>query len=342
MECSHKTLVVGDLHFNHTPNGLLEAQKNTTIRILSEGAGRGCREVIFLGDLMMHRRPTPSVLLALKEVMAFCKENFYTTYVLRGNHDSENRNDDGVTALSLFDDDPHIKVITTPYEEWSQPFTFIPHYEDEEVIKDCLANASEGNIVFGHFGYHGCLNSTGDADFGLSIDLFKNRTVLGHIHKHGGEGNVSVLGTPYSTNFGEAGKDCWYGVIGVDKEIEFFPIDFGVRHLVVDYNSVRDNLDWINHSEYYTMLRINVHSVYDADEGMAELVEQLNVAGVEIKYVPFTDDRDEFTPEKGSVSLEVTDDLIESYINNTPTKINKEMLLEGLKLIHEDQENRGK
>ena len=336
-----KTLVVGDLHFNHTPNGLLEAQKKTTIRILREGLERGCRNVIFLGDLMMHRRPTPSVMLALKEITDYCAEHYYATWILRGNHDSENRNDDGVTALSLLETAPNVKVITQYYEAPTVPFTFIPHYEDEEVIKSCLGKARDGDLVFGHFGYHGCLNSTGDADFGLPISVFRNRTVLGHLHKHGGEDNVSVLGTPYSTNFGEAGKDCWYGIIEEDLSLQFFPIDFGVRHLVVDYSKINDNLDWINDQQYFTMLRINVHSVYDADEGMAELVEKLNVAGVEVKYVPFTDDRDEFTPEGGSVSLEVTDDLIESYINNTPTKINKEMLLEGLKLIHEHQENRG-
>lgn len=342
MESTSRTLVVGDLHFNHTPNGLLAAQTKTTLKILQEGLDKGCVNVIFLGDLMMHRRPMPSVMLALKEVVDFCATYFAQTYILRGNHDSENRNDDGVTALSLLDWSDRVKVITQYYEPKDVPFTFIPHYEDEEVIKSCLANASPANLVFGHFGFHGCLNSTGDADFGLPIGAFKNRTVLGHIHKHGGEGNVSVLGTPYSTNFGEAGKDCWFAVIEEDLSIEFFPIDFGVRHLVVDYSKISDNLDWINDPQYFTLLRIKVHSVYDADEGMAELVEMLNVAGVEVKYVPFTDERDEFTPEGGSVSLEVTDDLIQSYINNTPTKINKEMLLEGLTLIHEHQENRGK
>lgn len=337
-----RSLIVGDLHFNHTPQGLLEAQKKTTIRILEEGKSKGCDKVVFLGDLMMHRRPRPSVLLALKEVVDWCSDNFVSTYILRGNHDSENRNDDGVTALSLLKA-PNVNIITHTFEDSTLPYTFIPHYEDEKVITQCLGEASPGNIVFGHFGYVGCLNSTGDADFGIPIASFKNLSILGHIHKHGGEGNVSVLGTPYSTNFGEAGKDCWYAVIEEENlSVDYYPIDFGVRHLVVNYKDIEDNLDWINDPQYFTMLRIKVHSVYDADEGMADLVDKLDVAGVEVKYVPFTDERDEFMPEVGKVSLEVTDDLIDSYINNTPTKINKELLLEGLKLIHEDQENRSK
>jgi len=40
------------------------------------------------------------------------------------------------------------------------------------------------------------------------------------------------------------------------------------------------------------------------------------------------------------ISLQVNDDLIEQYLNASNTKINKDVLLEGLKLIHENQKNR--
>jgi hypothetical protein len=36
--------------------------------------------------------------------------------------------------------------------------------------------------VFGHFGYAGCLNSAGDADFGISLSHFTAHYFLGHIH----------------------------------------------------------------------------------------------------------------------------------------------------------------
>ncbi len=103
-----QTLVIGDLHFDNKPMGMLDAQKEAIIKICKENSD--CKRVIFLGDLMMHRNPRPSVLLALKEVIdAVSKDK--AVYILRGNHDSVTKADDGVTALSLFES-PSVRVVT--------------------------------------------------------------------------------------------------------------------------------------------------------------------------------------------------------------------------------------
>ena len=61
------TLVIGDLHFNHTPRGMMEAQLETVKKIVERGIVKHrCDSVIFLGDLMMHRSPRPPVMLSLK------------------------------------------------------------------------------------------------------------------------------------------------------------------------------------------------------------------------------------------------------------------------------------
>lgn len=333
------TLVIGDLHFNHTPRGMLEAQVETVKGIVERGVVKHrCEKVIFLGDLMMHRSPRPPVLLAIKSVMDWItEEKGLDVYILRGNHDSYNKSDDGVTALSLFENSK-VKVITQTHHDEENKWTFIPHYEDESQIEHDLGATPSGHFVFGHFGYVGSLNSAGDADFGLQLDAFQNRTILGHIHKHTEDGKVTVLGTPYSTNFGEAGKDCYYGVI-TKKGFKRYPIDFGVRHLVVDYDRVKDNIDWINDKDWFTMLRININSL-EEDSSVAWTADGLDVGAYEIKYVPLLDDRDVFDPQPGVVSLQVNDDLIEQYLNASNTKINKEVLRDGLKLIHENQKNR--
>ena len=80
---------------------------------------------------------------------------------------------------------------------------YIPHYENQETIKKALDEVPEGYFVFGHFGYRGCLNSAGDADFSLRLSDFRNPSLLGHIHRHVQKDNVTILGTPYTTNFGE-------------------------------------------------------------------------------------------------------------------------------------------
>jgi len=69
------TLIIGDLHFNHTPRGLMEAQVKTVKGIVERGIVKHrCDSVIFLGDLMMHRSPRPPVMLSLKYLMDWITE----------------------------------------------------------------------------------------------------------------------------------------------------------------------------------------------------------------------------------------------------------------------------
>ena len=347
-----KTLVIGDLHFDNKPAGMLEAQKAAILKICKENPK--CDKVIFLGDLMMHRNPRPTVLLALKELIdEVCKDK--EVFILRGNHDSVTKADDGVTALTLLErpktqemlPNPknrrnRVNVITQTWYDHRHKWAFIPHYEDEQKIKDDLNNTPAGYTVFGHFGYHGVLNSAGDADFSLSISDFRNPTILGHIHKEGRNGNVTVLGTPYSTNFGEAGKDCFYGVLdetGLDKVASLW----GPRHLVVEYDSVEDNLDWINQDqnpEDYTLIRINISTIDEDQDRIADLCDQINVGSLEIKYKPLLDEKEEFETDGRVFTTALNDELIDHYINSSKSKINKDELLSGLKLIHENQQDR--
>ena len=235
-----KTLVIGDLHFDNKPHGLLEAQKECIKRIIHS---EHVDDVVFLGDLMMHRKPYPRVLLALKEVIDFASTRAEVT-IIRGNHDSENKSDDGVTALSLLEKKAsqeilpftrnrsyRVRVVTQTWYDHRTKRSFIPHYEDEEHIKESLENTPQGYTIYGHFGYRGALNSAGDADCSISPGDFKHPTYLGHIHRHRRSGVISLVGTPYSTNFTEHLKENFYAVIE-DGEPEFKTVEFGPRHMV--------------------------------------------------------------------------------------------------------------
>mgnify|MGYP003673364829 FL=1 len=338
MSTQNKTLVIGDLHFDNKFRGMLDAQREAVIKICD--LHKECDKVIFLGDLMMHRNPRPEVLLALNKMIDTVSQD-REVFILRGNHDSVTKSDDGVTSLSLFENSK-VKVITHTYIDHKNKWMFIPHYEDEQKIKDDLACAPKGYTIFGHFGYHGVLNSAGDADFSLSISDFKNPTILGHIHTEGRNGNVTVLGTPYSTNFGEAGKDCYYGILD-ERGLDKLPSKYGPRHLVVDYDNVEDNLDWINKDSKptdYTLLRININTINEDQDRIADLCDKIKVGSLEIKYKPLLDEKDEFETDGRVFTTALNDELIEYYINSSKTKINKDELLSGLKLIHENQQDR--
>ena len=346
-----RTLVIGDLHFDNKPHGLLKAQVNCIKRIIHN---EEVDDVIFLGDLMMHRKPYPRVLLALKEVVDFASARAEVT-IIRGNHDSENKSDDGVTALSLFEKQAsqdmlpyarnrsnRVRVVTQTWYDYRTKRAFIPHYEDEERIKKNLDNVPTGYTVFGHFGYYGSLNSAGDNDFGLVVSDFHNPTILGHIHKYTRGEVITLLGTPYTTNFAEYKKESFYGVLQ-DGELDTFPIEFGPRHLVVDYDMIEENIDWINDDKYFTLLRINISTVDKDQDSIAHLLDILDVGYVEIKYTPVVDEKYE-REEMQTIDpvTEISDALVEEYINSSNTKLGKEELLKGLNLIHENKQSRDK
>jgi predicted phosphodiesterase len=335
-----KSMIIGDLHFNDKPKGLLEAQVSFTKKLLDIGLKEKVDRFIFLGDLMMHRRPTPSVLLALKSVIDHASSIADSIVILRGNHDSETKADDGVTALSLLSSSK-TRVVCHFEVDTKASHAYIPHYEDEDRIKEALSEVPEGFTVFGHFGYNGALNSVGDLDFSISPILFNNNTILGHIHGYKQEGNITILGTPFTTNFQENKKESFYAILNENNVLNVYNIDFGIRHVQMDYENVEENLYWLNDKDYFTILRINLSSLTEDHNNITDLLEKLDIGHYEIKYKPLIDDKTEFTiSDSRREVLDIGEELIEEYISSTISQIGREELLEGLKLINENQQNR--
>jgi len=283
----------------------------------------------------MHRKPSPSELLAFKEILSSVEGK--ETVVIRGNHDSETKADDGVTALSVFDSmDVHIVAHT--YTNKLKKRVYIPHYENEEHIIHQLEVAPEGYTVFGHFGYAGCLNSVGDADFSLGLRHFGNTTYLGHIHGFlQGQGGlretgatVTCLGTPYTTNYGEAFKECFYAILSGDK-VEYKSPLCGPRHLVYDSKDVEANLDTINDPRFTTFLRVMV----DADHYPIPY-EQLNVHAVDVKYSPVFNEEEisSYQPERDLFTI--NEMIISDYVDQANSTIPAETLMEGYRLLQDE------
>lgn len=333
-----KTLIIGDTHLEDRPKGLLKAQVKAILHIAMAGKRRGCKNLIFLGDLTMHRKPKPSVLLALRDLIEGLSKHF-EIFILRGNHDSETKADDGVTHLSLLDDYATVIEHTTEVGNW----LFIPHYEREETIKAALANANPNQIVFGHFGFRGALNSAGDNDFGLELSDFNNPTILGHIHKHTTKGNVTVLGTPYTTGFGENSKDCWYGILD-GHDLQLIPSEVGPKHIIMEYNDLPNNIDWLNslnEPSDFVQLRININTSDGSQDEVATRIRELTVPYVDIKYKPLLDENDEFQVEGDRIVTDLLDEeILDHYINSSSSRFSKQDLLDGLKIINENQRSR--
>jgi len=342
-------LIIGDTHLEDKYMGLLGAQREGLIRLIEQAfiERPTIEEIVFLGDMTMHRRPSPSVLLNLQEVIQYASR-LARVVILRGNHDSQTKADDGVTALSLFSNEK-VRVITHAIVDHETKSHYIPHYEDEQRIKEELKRTPKGYAVFGHFGYFGALNSAGDNDFSIAVDDFTSHAIVGHIHTFGqietAKGyTLTKLGTPYSTSFSEGRKDNFYGVLTQTEEtpyhLSIYPIDFGPRYLSVPYDEVGYNLEYINDENYFTILRVVMDTLEDT-KPLSEMLEGVDAHCVETKFKPLVDAKEEFIPESTDDPVtELTDEIIDSYISASNTSISKEVLLESLHAIYENQQGR--
>ncbi len=339
-----KTVIIGDTHLKNIPNqpNYIKAQCDAIREIVKNelySHTGPLDNVIFLGDVFHNRRPTPTELLAFKDLLNDI--NFYSkeVFILRGNHESETKADDGITSLSLFAG-PHTHI----YEhigEWG-PYTFIPHYEHQEVIEKALSEVKVGKLVFGHFGFDGATNSAGDRDFTLKRHHFRNDTYLGHIHHYKQEGSITVVGTPYTTCFQEAGKPNFYGVLdhksSTSWNFEAKPITWGPKHVIADYDELGTE-EWNimfqeKWKDNYTLLRIFMNELnVTADSKLKDQLKSLyGVEYIDIKFHAIQENKEEaqsnFKPEEAV--FQITDDLIEKYVSEHNTSIPQEDIMSGL------------
>jgi DNA repair exonuclease SbcCD nuclease subunit len=338
-----KCLVIGDTHYDTKCEGYLENQIESTIRIVEEHKPT---HVVFLGDIYHHRKPTPEVIVAVQKM--FYKlgllPGLKCIYVLRGNHDSQNRSDDGLTALeTLCYPGSKVRLVQHTYTDMDLNFLLIPHYEDEEVIKKHLQSAKDDKtIAFGHFSY--IPSHLGIHGFNSVMQLrdFQCRTILGHIHKYIKDGHVTVLGTPWSTNFGESDHNHFVGILEDNGkgwgDLQLHEVTYGPRFYEAPYESLEVMRDEISDPNYFTLLKVSVDRFTDDPPNIlrGSIQESYNVASVSIQFQPIYDSTlnnrlsnyDPNTP-----LLEIDSDVISRYIDEQASTIPKDRLEHGLDLI---------
>jgi hypothetical protein len=306
-----------------------------------------------MGDIFMHRRPSPKVLLKFRDLIAFITKEacLGDIHILRGNHDSETKADDGITALSLFErENIYVYTQVSGVRETieiggvGKKCVFVPHYEDQKLIKRILDSLNEEFVAFGHFGYDGCLNSLGNCDFTIGIDDFNCPTYLGHIHRYLAKTNakdqeIILLGTQYTTNFGEAGKESYYGLFE-DQEFKLRISKGGPKHIISYYNDDYF-LETLNIPEdNFVILRIFIDPIAQKVNGSKLKMDIMdrweNVKAVEINYKSAIDNLDDLSNYKGNGEvLTIDEDLIKSYVKENSANLPFDDLMSGFYKLSE-------
>ena len=355
---AEKVLVIGDTHFDNQYKGYLKAQIDTCYNLVRSSSPKS---VIFLGDIFHHRHPNPEVVL---EVLRLFRRlslipGLSEIDVLKGNHDSANKSDDGLTMLDVLEY-PDSKTLVASVDSWdyTRGFKFIPHFENEDYIIKSLKYENpykfpDNYIVFGHFGYDGCVETGQYFNFKVKKSDLTKRTILGHIHKYSEDGNITILGTPWSTNFGES--DYPHYVLELTRESnksewEFkkIEVDFGVRHMVVPIGSLDIMKEEISNPKYFTLLRVILDKFNDetTNDLRSKILDEFKVKYVDLKFNPILNQKldnriSDYVPSTKIDSL--TDDVIDKYLEEQTSNLPKEVLKKGLEEIklHENSEIKG-
>jgi predicted phosphodiesterase len=343
-----KCLVIGDTHFDNQYKGYLDSQIEACYKLIDEHKPK---VVVFLGDIYHHRKPSPEVIVKVHKLFKRIAviPGLSSIFVIRGNHDSANKSDDGLTALeTLVHPTSKVRLIQQTLLDERFNFLFIPHYENEDVVRESLQYAKDKDtVVFGHFGYAGCINAGQYFDFEVEVDEFKNRTILGHIHKFSENGNVTILGTPWSTNFGECDYDHYVGVMEHSSSgwgpLNKFKVAYGPRHYVAPLEALDAMADEIQQDDYFTILRVLVDKFADDSTSIlrSELLEKFNVGYVDLKFQPVYDRvlKNRLSNYDPNMPINnIDDNVIDRYIEEQASNIPLESLKKGLDLIkaHED------
>jgi DNA repair exonuclease SbcCD nuclease subunit len=351
-----KMLVIGDTHLKKWYPGYLEAQKKALLKIIKDS---NPNIIVFLGDIFHDRHPDPYTILAFHSVLNEIRnyKSYTEIFILRGNHDTADKSDSGTSILSLFNsDDPMVSVITKASTSSYHNINFHPHYEDEdESIRSIMAASSNKNFInFGHFGFEGCIDSGPYHSFKVTLEHMKDlrHVVLGHIHRYGSYGNVTILGTPWPTNFGEGEFKHYVMELDYNPEItswdnpRIVEVTHGPRFITCRYESLDSIKEELLNKDYFTILRVvlNKFDGVDGDTIKDKILSTTAVSHVELRFEPMLDKKlnnrlSNYTPD--NPLGDISDDVILSYIDEQASSIPKEEILKGLEDIksYENQES---
>jgi len=334
MSRTTRAVILTDLHLrsDYVP-GYLEAQMKTLTTLVNQ---KPTDVVILNGDIFHKRNPRGAELLAFRKLL----EDFKCAkiYINRGNHDTVSKDGSTRTTLSLYGD------IATVFTEMGHAhiggadFDFIPHFEDEQQIIRCVKSSK--NHLFGHFGFDGCV-----ANGNYKFDSYLKRShfnkdkfaFLGHIHKPQQNKNLYILGTQYSTSFGESNAQKFvHELIIRDGNVQVVkkPIDFGIRHIVSRIDELPLMSKRYRFDSFFTILRLKLDYLDSSTEQALrdDVLEKYPINHLEFAFDDILPKFDSDYAPAGDV-FRIDDDIISKYLDEADTIFTEKELRSALEDI---------
>lgn len=232
-----------------------------------------------------------------------------------GNHDQVDV--DGRNALEVFEG-PGCYIWTEPGAYADGRCGFVPYRKDPaQQFEDLVAVSRKvlpDGIIFGHLAIDGAVMNNGrkcqeglrlSSSMGISPWL-----VLGHYHERQSGQGWSYVGSPYQTDFGEAGNVC--GVLRLGSgEPEWLPLGVGApTHHVLKWDPAKDEQPPPRPTAPNAKVRLDIEASHEMIVS-GKFKAALKTAGlddVEVQVVPVKVERQErFEMRRGETLLEAAE-----------------------------------
>lgn len=306
----------------------------------------GIKDILQLGDLFDVRKTTSNYILNEFKNRFFDKLNKegYTFHTLAGNHDLYWRESlEVVTQNLVLNEYPNIKVYTKPtsINLYGTSFDIIPWIcnENENEVFDFIKK-SKSDICIGHFEFAGFSMYAGhESKDGIKYEDFSKyeHVFSGHYHTKSTKENITYTGVPYEMTWQDFNDPKGIYVFDtVTRKFDFYENPNRMFYRIEYNDEIKTDYNFSELSnKYVRLVVIKKNDLYNF-ELFLQKINSFNP--IEVKII---ENLSEFNNGEidEEINLEDTLTILENYIDNLDTDINKEEIKTYMRTLYTEAVN---
>ena len=310
---------------------------------------RGVTKILHLGDIVDRRKYINFVTLrALREhFMNRALAMGIDIHAIVGNHDVPFRNTNEINALrETFSTQPNLHLYSDPTElEFDGCNILLMPWINSGNYHQCMdvVKNTRSQIMFGHLEIKGFEMHRGIASHeGFDASTFDKFDIVasGHFHRKSTRGNIHYLGAPYEMTWNDYDDSRGFHIFDTDtREFEYIINPLRMFHKVW-YNDEDKTFDDMNNHDFShlkdTYVKVIVQSKTNPYWFDLWLNKIYDVQPIDVDIVEDHGHQDILSEEDIISSAEDTMTILQSYVKNLETGINKNELNKLMRSLYEE------
>jgi len=310
---------------------------------------RGVTKILHLGDIVDRRKYINFVTLrALREhFMNRASSLGIDIHAIVGNHDVPFRNTNEINALrETFSTQPNLHLYSDPTElEFDECKILLMPWINSGNYHQCMdvVKNTRSQIMFGHLEIKGFEMHRGIASHeGFDAATFDKFDIVasGHFHRKSTQGNIHYLGAPYEMTWNDYDDSRGFHIFDTDtREFEYIINPLRMFHKVW-YNDEDKTFDDMNNQDFShlkdTYVKVIVQTKTNSYWFDLWLNKIYDVQPIDVDIVEDHDHQDILSEDDIISSAEDTMTILQSYVKNLETGINKNELNKLMRSLYEE------